>query len=99
MSNLLKYALGLKPLISYADDGVRLASVSNDLLDLEITRAKKSTAVIVPEGSMELATWKPVDFVQEWQENVGEDRERVHYLIQKPAGDTYFLRLRIQLHE
>jgi hypothetical protein len=34
-----------------------------------------------------------------WQGDVGEDRERVHYLIQKPEGDAYFLRIRIELDE
>jgi len=99
MSNLLKYALGLKPLTFYADDGVSLTYVSDNTVVLEITRAKTSTAIIVPEGSTGLVTWEPVEFVVQWQEDVGADRERVHYLIQKPASDAYFLRIRIQLNE
>ena len=99
LSNLLKYALGLKPLTPYADEGLKLAYVSGDLLALEVTRAKTSTAVIIPEGSMGLATWQPVAYVETWQADVGADRERVHYLIQKPPGDAYFLRLRIELNE
>lgn len=99
MSNLLKYALGLKPLTAYANDGLRLANVSSNTLALEVTRAKNTTAVIIPEGSMGLTNWTPVGFTEAWQENVGADRERVHYLIQRPAGDAYFLRIRIALNE
>jgi len=99
MSNLLKYALGLKPLIAYAHEGPRLAYVSEDIVALEVIRARTSTAVIIPEGSTDLKTWNVVEFVEAWQENVGEDRERVHYLIQKPEGDAWFLRIRIELDE
>jgi len=99
MCNLLKYALGLMPLTFYADDGVRLAYVSDSTLALEVTRAKTSTAVIIPEGSTGLANWEPVGFDEAWQEDVGEDRERVHYLIQRPEGDAYFLRVRVELDE
>jgi hypothetical protein len=99
MSNLLKYALGLKPLTPYADDGIRLAHVSGNTLTLEVTRAKNSTAVIIPEGSMGLTGWAPVGFTEVWQADVGADRERVHYLIPRPAGDAYFLRLRVELGE
>jgi len=99
MSNLLKYALGLKPLTAYANDGLRLANVSSNTLALEVTRAKNTTAVIIPEGSMGLTGWSSVTFTEAWQENVGADRERVHYLIQRPAGDAYFLRLRVELDE
>jgi hypothetical protein len=99
MSNLLKYALGLKPLTSYASDGIRLAQVSGNTLTLEVTRAKNTTAVIIPEGSTGLTNWSPVAFTEAWQENIGADRERVHYLIQRPAGDAYFLRLRVEVDE
>jgi len=97
--NLLKYALGLKPLTSYPDDGVQLAYVADETLALEVTRAKTSTALIIPEGSTDLATWDLVDFVEEWQEDVGNDRERVYYVIQKLPGNLDFLRLRIELDE
>jgi len=99
MSNLLKYALGLKPLTPYENDGLRLAYVSGNTLALEVTRAKSTTAVLIPEGSMGLTSWAPVGFTEAWQEDVGTDRERVHYLIQRPAGDACFLRLRIALDE
>jgi hypothetical protein len=99
MSNLLKYALGLKPLTPYANDGLRLAYVSGNTLALEVTRAKRTTAVIIPEGSMGLTSWAPVEFTEAWQEDLGADRERIHYLIPRPAGDAYFLRLRIALDE
>jgi hypothetical protein len=99
MSNLLKYALGLKPLTPYANDGLKLAYVSGNTLALEVTRAKSTTAVIIPEGSMGLTSWAPLEFTEAWQEDVGADRERVQYLIQRPAGDAYFLRLRIALDE
>ena len=99
MSNLLKYALGLKPLTPYAKDGLKLAYVSGNTLALEVTRAKRTTAVIIPEGSIGLTSWAPVAFTEAWQEDVGADRERVHYLIQRPAGDAYSLRLRIVLDE
>jgi hypothetical protein len=46
-----------------------------------------------------LATWQPVGFVEAWQEDVAEDRERVHYLIQKPEGNAWFLRIRVELDE
>jgi hypothetical protein len=99
MSNLMKYALGLKPLTSYANEGLRLAYVSGNTLALEVIRAKASTAVIIPEGSTGLAIWEPINFVEAWQEDVGVNRERVRFLIQKPAGDAYFLRLRVKLDE
>jgi len=99
MSNLLKYALGLKPLTSYASDGLRLAHVSGNTLALEVTRARNTTAVIIPEGAIGLTGWAPVAFTEAWQENVDTDRERVHYLISTPSGDTYFLRIRVELDE
>lgn len=99
MSNLLKYALGLKPLTPYADDGFRLVQLSTDTLTLEVTRAKQSTAVILPEASTGLSGWAPVAFTEAWQENIGADRERVHYSIQRPAGEACFLRLKIALNE
>ena len=36
VNNLLKYALGLKPLIPYAHEGPRLAYFSGDILALEV---------------------------------------------------------------
>jgi len=99
MSNLLKYALGLKPLTPYTNDGLRLADVSGNPLALEVIRAKNTTAIIIPEGSMGLTNWAPVGFTEAWQEDVGTDRERVHYLIPNPHGDGYFLRLRVELAE
>lgn len=99
MSNLLKYALGLKPLTAYTNENPKLAYVSENTLALEVTRVKSTTAVIIPEGSTNLTNWQPVGFTEAWQEDVGADRERVHYLIQKPADDAYFLRLRIELDE
>jgi hypothetical protein len=99
MSNLLKYALGLKPLTAYTNEGPRLAYVSDTMLALEVTRARSTTAIIIPEGSMELNSWDPVEFTEEWQEDVGADRERVHYLIPRPADAAYFLHLRIALNE
>lgn len=99
LCNLLKYALGLKPLTAYAGDGLKLAAISETQLALEVTRAKHTTAVIVPEGSTGLTPWAPVEFSVAWQEEVGPDRERVHYLIPRPAGSAYFLRLRIELNE
>ena len=99
MSNLLKYALGLKPLTAYTNDGLRLAQVSGNTLALEVTRARNTTAVIIPEGSMGLTNWAPVVFTEAWQEDVGADRERVHYLTQRPVGNAYFLRIRVELDE
>lgn len=99
MSNLLKYSLGLKPLTFYPTDGIRLANVSETMLTLEVTRAKTSTTVIVPEGSTAMTGWTPVEFIEAWQEDVGTDRERVHYLIPRPEDDACFLRLRIDLDE
>jgi hypothetical protein len=99
MCNLLKYALGLKPLTPSTEKVPKLAYLSGNTLALEVTRAKSSTAIIRPEGSTGLTAWAPVEFVEEWQADVGADRERVYYLIQRPAGDAYFLRLKIDLNE
>lgn len=99
LSNLLKYALGLKPLTYYSNVGPTLAEISTDTLALEVVRSKTSTAVIVPEGSTELGGWTSVEFAVEWQEDVGADRERVHYRIPRPETDTFFLRLKIELNE
>jgi hypothetical protein len=48
---------------------------------------------------MELRSWEPAAFVEEWQADVSADRERVHYLIPRPKDDAYFLRIRIALDE
>ena len=99
LSNLLKYALGLKPMTAYTNAGPTLVQVSADSLALELVRAKTSTAVIIPEGSSDLKNWSAVNFVEAWQEDVDADRERVHYVIQRPESDHYFLRVRIELDE
>jgi hypothetical protein len=64
-----------------------------------VIRAKTSTAVIIPEGSSDLKNWSALDFVEAWQENVDENRERVHYVIPRIGSDMYFLRIRIGLNE
>ena len=99
MSNLLKYALGLKPLVPSRGEAPKLAAIAGETLAIEVTRAKTSTAVIEPEGSTDLDDWDPVDFSVVWQADVGEDRERVRYLIPKPEGSGYFLRLKVELDE
>lgn len=99
LNNLLKYALGLKPMTAYTNAGPTLVQVSADSLVLELVRAKTSTAVIIPEGSSDLKSWDAVNFVEVSQEDVDENRERVHYVIQRPESDTCFLRLRIELDE
>lgn len=99
LSNLLKYALGLQPMTAYTNAGPTLVQVSADSLVLEVIRAKTSTAVIIPEGSSDLKNWSALEFVEAWQENVDENRERVHYVIPRIGSDMYFLRIRIGLNE
>jgi hypothetical protein len=99
MSNLLKYAFGLKPLTSSAEAGPRIVSSSDETLTIEITRSKTSTATIHPDCSTTLETWQPADFTTIWQENLADDRERIHYLIEKPTDEGCFVRLRIELDE
>lgn len=99
MSNLLKYALGLKPLTPSGQEAPRVSAFSGEELAVEFTRAKASTAVIGMEASTDLQHWSPVEFSVNWQEDVGADRERVHFVIDAPAGDTYFLRLTVELDE
>lgn len=99
MSNLLKYALGLKPLTPSGQEAPRVTAFSGGKLAVELTRATSSTAVIGLEASTDLVTWAPVDFSVEWQENVGADRERVHFAIDAPNARSYFIRLRVELDE
>src|SRR5690606_1834121 len=97
MSNLLKYALGLKPLTPSGQENPRVVAFSGEALAVEIARAKSTTAVIGLEASTDLESWEPVDFSVEWQEDVGEARERVHLVIDVPEDGAYFLRLRVEL--
>ncbi len=99
MSNLMKYALGLKPLVPAGGEGPKVAAVSDETLALEVTRAKASTALILPEGSADLDDWHPVDFSVEWQEDIGGVRERVHFVVEKPEDGAWFLRLKVELDE
>lgn len=98
VSNLAKYAFGLKPLIPTRPEETLLAP-TDDTMAVEFVRSKTTTAEIGLEGSTDLVTWSPVEFVIESREDVGVDRERVRFITQKPDADAYFLRLRIDLNE
>lgn len=99
MSNLLKYTLDLKPLVPGAHESPRLIAASPDALAIEVTRSKTAQARILLEGSTGLDVWGPVDYVEEWQQNVGENRERVRLVIPRPEDDAYYLRLKIELEK
>lgn len=98
MSNLLKYALGLKPLVP-SQEGPKLIAVSDGTLTLELTRAKTSTATLQLESSTDCSLWQPVTTAEQWQEDIGTDRQRVRFTLQKPATGAGFLRFRVELNE
>lgn len=99
MSNLLKYALGLRPLTPSGQEAPRVTAFTGGKLAVELTRAKSTTAVIALETSTDLEKWAPVEFSVAWQEDVGEERERVHLTVDAPDEPSYFIRLRVDLDE
>lgn len=99
MSNLLKYALGLKPLVPSARETPQLIALTDDTFALEVTRAKSSTATLHLETSPDCTTWQPLPASEQWQEDIGTTRQRVRFPIPKSDAATGFVRLRIELDE
>ena len=98
MSNLMKYALGLKPMTPAAE-GPKLVAVSGDTMAVELVRSKTSQATYAMEGSPDMKTWSTVQFTTEVKETLSDNRERVRFVTAKPGSDAYFVRLKIIAQE
>jgi hypothetical protein len=107
MSNLLKYALGLSPMVPAAEAAPRLVLVTvaepegpRSLLAIELQRSTRAAVGYALEASTHLSGWTAAPFVLEVVDPAAApDRELVRLItaIAVEEGQRHFLRLRVTL--
>jgi hypothetical protein len=105
MSNLLKYALGLPPMVPAAEAAPRLVTVTvnesggaRNLLAIELQRSTRALVGYAVEASSNLSEWSTTTFaVEVVNPSVAPDRELVRLItaIAVEEGQRHFLRLRL----
>lgn len=99
MTNLLKYALGLRPMTPSADAAPSVA-LDEGYLTIELDRSQSAAVIFELEGSRDLNTWNPVPFNEDiLNPDIGDNREQVQLVTGHHQRDDpkFFLRLVVKM--